>query len=591
MAGASYGCSDFLETNPQGALDEGTLANQTGVEALLIAAYRAQDWTTDMGVDQTYAASNWVWGSVTSDDAAKGTEATDFPTITDVELYNWGTGAADGILNNKWRGTYEGINRANSTIRLLDQVVAADAAAISQENQDRIRGEATFLRAFFHFEAYKMWGGVPYYTDADTTYRKPQIAADAVLDAVIADLDAAIGLLPVDPYQGQAGRATVWKARALKGKVQVYQQDWTGAIATLNQVVSSGVFALEPDMAHVWTGFESFSNGPETILAYQASVRDGEPNGENGNYGERLNFPHSGSPFGCCGFHQPTQNLVNYYQVDANGLPLSMSNPSGWNTRNTNLDAAASATMTLDPRLDWTVGRDGVPYKDWAQHEAGWIRQVSYGGPYSPKKAVYEDASGAESNVGWVATQLSSMNIHILRYADVLLLLAEAEIEGGSLDNARALINQIRTRAGAGAQGCGLPPDASRAAKLIALYPQCAGQSDIAVPINSPLITWADYEVGLYPAAGWTQAYAREALRTERRLELAMEGQRFFDLRRWGIAEAVINNYLTTETPRRQYLSAASPYASRHSLYPLPSVQLELSEVEGQQTLTQNPGW
>jgi hypothetical protein len=322
----------------------------------------------------------------------------------------------------------------------------------------------------------------------------------------------------------------------------------------------------------VWTGFADFSNGSETILAYQASSNDGEPNGNNANYGERLNFPHSGSPFGCCGFHQPTQNMVNFFQVDDDGLPLSVTDPT-WNARNDNLDAAASATMQLDPRLDWTVGRDGVPFKDWGPHAAGWIRSPSYGGPYSAKKAIYESSSGAVSNVGWVNTQLSSMNIHIYRYADALLLLAEANVEAGSLADACTIVNEIRTRAGVAAQGPG------------------TGAADIAVPIDDASITWADYEIGLYPCPFATQDYARTAVRTERRLELAMEGHRFFDLRRWGVAEQVINAYLAVESGRRSFLAAATPYTSRYNLYPIPIIQVELSQVEGDNRLQQNTGW
>jgi hypothetical protein len=132
--------------------------------------------------------------------------------------------------------------------------------------------------------------------------------------------------------------------------------------------------------------------------------------------------------------------MVNFFQVDDDGLPLSVTDPT-WNARDDNLDAAASATMRLDPRLDWTVGRDGVPFKDWGPHAAGWIRSPSYGGPYSAKKAIYESSSGAVSNVGWVNTQLSSMNIHIYRYADALLLLAEANVEAGSLADACTIVN------------------------------------------------------------------------------------------------------------------------------------------------------
>jgi hypothetical protein len=571
LAGATYACSDFLETPPQGALDENTLANLAGVEGTLIAAYRALDWNNGVGGAWGTAASNWVWGSVTSDDAYKGSEASDQPAVTDIELYAWSTGAADGYLNDKWRGSYEGVVRANATLRLLDRVVEEKPTEISQDDQNGIRGEALFLRAHYHFEAWQMWGNIPYYTEEDTDFRETNVGVDAIA-LILADLDQAIGLLPETPRYQEVGRATSWTAKAYKGRVQAYAGDYAGAITTLGEVRTSGPYALEQDFSRVWTGFGTYANGSETILAYQASSNDGEPNGNNANYGERLNFPHSGSPFGCCGFHQPTQNLVNFFQVDAGGLPLALTDPN-WNARNTNLDAAASATLRLDPRLDWTVGRDGVPYKDWGAHASGWIRAPAYGGPYSPKKSAYESGSGAVSNVGWVNTQLSSMNIHIYRYADALLLLAEANVEAGSLNEACTIVNEVRARAGVAAQGPG------------------TSSTNIAVPINDASITWADYEVGQYPCPFPNQDYGRTAVRYERRLELAMEGHRFFDLRRWGIAEQVINAYLAVEAGRRNFLAAAAPYTARYNLYPIPIIQIELSQVEGENRLQQNTGW
>jgi hypothetical protein len=358
-------------------------------------------------------------------------------------------------------------------------------------------------------------------------------------------------------------------------------------------VRANGPYALQPNFYQVWSAFAEYQNGPETILAYQAN--HGDPGGNNANYGERLNFPHSGSPFGCCGYHQPSQNLVNFFAVDADGLPLALTDPVGWNVRDDNLDATASASMRLDPRLDWTVGRDGVPYKDWGPHEPDWIRSPAFGGPYSPKKNIYEDASGAVSSVGWTPTQLSNMNMHIFRYGDMLLLLAEAYVEEGRLEDARTIVNEIRARAGQAAQGCALPPDENRAATLLALYPQCADDARIAVPLDDPSIAWADYDIGLYPAAGWDQEFARTAVRHERRLELAMEGERFFDLRRWGIAQQVLTSYLLVEQNRRAYLTNALPYTYRYALFPIPSVQIELSRITdpetGEQTdmLVQNP--
>lgn len=572
VAAGVYGCKDFLESasEPQGTLDEQTLASKQGVEGNLIAAYRALDWTTGVGGAWGSAASNWVWGSVTSDDAYKGSEASDQPAINDIEAYHWSTGDAEGYLNDKWRAVFEGVVRTNATLRLLKKVRAEKPGEIDDVTAQGIEGEALFLRAHFHFEAWRMWGNIPYYREDDADFRKASLPATEVVAEILKDLDAAIPLLPTTPRNEQIGRATQWTAKAYKGRVQVYAAQFPAALTTLREVRTAGPYALETSYDRVWTGFQEFANGKETIFAYQASANDGEPDGNNANYGERLNFPHSGSPFGCCGFHQPTQNLVNFFAVDAAGLPLALSDPN-WNAPDANF---TSSTLTpVDPRLDWTVGRDGVPYKDWGTHAAGWIRAPSYGGPYSAKKNVHEKASGAESAVGWVPTQLNSVNIHIFRYADLLLLLAEAEVEAGSLENARAIVNEIRARAGQRAQGPG------------------TDRASIAVPINDPSITWATYRIGLYNAPWTDQAEARTRVRAERRLELAMEGQRFFDLRRWGIADQVLNAYLAVEKNRRLYLAAAEPIANRHQYYPIPAIQIELSKSGGQTTLTQNPGW
>jgi starch-binding outer membrane protein, SusD/RagB family len=574
-----YGCKNFLadSASPQGTLDEGTLATASGVEGTLIGAYRALDCTSAVSANWGCAASDWVWGTIAAGDAYKGSDATDQPPINDIEGHHWGTPDAQTYLDVKWQLSYEGVVRANSTLRLLREVLKANAGAMSPENARGIAGEAIFLRAHYHFEAYRMWGNIPYYREDDVDFKKPNLTADQVAAELIKDLDSAAKLLPATPRNAQKGRATSWTAKAYKGRVQVYAGQFPAAVTTLQDVVSSGPYALEKSFDRVWTGFADEANGPETIWAYQASTNDGEPNGNNANFGERLNFPYSGSHFGCCGFNQPSQNLVNFYRVDANGLPLAITDPNNWNASNANFTASNKAPV--DPRLDWTVGRDSVPYKDWGLYSTadGWVRDLGNGGPYSPKKNAHEKASGAESNVGWQNTQLNSVNIHLYRYADVLLLLAEALVETGNLDGARTLVNQVRARAGVAAQG----PGTSRAT--------------MAVPINDPSITWAVYKVGLYPSFP-SQAYARDAVRAERRLELAMEGQRLFDLRRWGIADVTLNGYINgvgggAEKTRRLYLGAAEPFAARHRWYPIPDRQIQLSQSNGQATLKQNTGW
>jgi hypothetical protein len=597
--GALYGCKDFLTdaATPQGTLDEGTLANRAGVEGTLIGAYRTLDCTNATSSNWGCAASNWVWASVAADDSYKGSDGTDQPPINDIEGYHWGTPDAETYLNNKWSIVYEGVVRSNSTLRLLKKVVAANPGEFSAADAKGIEGEALFLRAYYHFEAYRMWGNIPYYTEDETDFRKANGTAADAITAILKDLDAAIALLPTSPRNGNVGRATQWTAKAYKGRVLVYAGQYAAAVTALKEIANSGPYALETSYDKVWTGFAGAENGKETILAYEASVNDGEPNGNNSNYGERLNFPYSGSHFGCCGFNQPSQNLVNFFRVGGDGLPLALSDPNSWNANNGNFNASNLAPV--DPRIDWTVGRDAVPYKDWGLYSGadGWVRDPANGGFYGPKKNAHEQASGAESNVGWQNTQLNAVNVHLFRYADLLLLLAEAEVETGDLAGARTIVNQIRARAAATAEGCGLPADSKAADAMVAVYPGCAGDTRIAVPINDPSIAWANYQIGQYPSFPDAN-YARTAVRYERRLELAMEGQRLFDLRRWGIADVTLNAYINgvgggaeKSATRRLYKAGAEAFAARHRWYPFPAIQIELSRVAGEDRLTQNPGW
>src|SRR5205807_366954 len=256
--------------------------------------------------------------------------------VTDLELYNWTTGSADDYLNTKWTAVYEGVFRSNATLRLLHRVQAEKPTEIDTATAHRIEGEAKFLRAHYMFEGMRMWGAVPYYYENDTTdFKKTNVGVnDTTL--ILADLDSAIALLVATPRNGEKGRATKWTATAYKGRVQVYAHDYAGAVTTLQSVVASGVYDLETSFDHVWTGF-----------------------------------------------HQLSQNMLNSFLVDANGLPKAVTDPT-WNARNAFY--VASINDTLDPRVDWSVGRDSVPYKDWGLHLPKWIRAPGYGGPYSPKK-------------------------------------------------------------------------------------------------------------------------------------------------------------------------------------------------------------
>ena len=581
---ALYGCKDFLQNAaaPQGTLNASTLATKDGVEGSLIAAYRTLDCAGSTSNGWGCAVSNWVFASVASDDSYKGSDGLDQPPINDIEGYHWGTGDADGYINTKWTAMYEGVVRANSTIRLLKLVAASSPTEISVADQHGIEGEAIFLRAHYHFEAYRMWGNIPYYREDDTDFRKPNEDSTAVIADLLKDLDAAIALLPTSPRNGQIGRADQWTAKSYKGRVLMYAHQFAAARTVFEDIVNNGPYKLETSFDRVWSAYPDAQNGPETIFAYQASANDGEPNSNNANWGERLNFPYDPSHFSCCGFDPPSQNLVNFFRTDAAGLPLAVTSPGSWNANNAAFVAGNMATV--DPRLDWTVGRDGVPYKDWGPYSVTWVRDLANGGPYMPKKIIHEKGSGQEATVGWVPQQQSSINIHIYRYADLLLMLAEADVETGNLPGALTIVNQIRARAAVSAQGPG------------------TNRADMAIAPNDARITWATYRISPYPAFPDAN-FARQAVRFERRLELAMEGQRLFDLRRWGIAKDVINGYLRgtgaapygsnggREDARRTYKVSAEDFADRHRWYPIPKTQIDLSKVGTEERLTQNPGW
>jgi hypothetical protein len=554
----------FLDIKPQGALSPSVLGNKAGVEAALIGAYALLDgyhidnnntWPTD--------PVNWIMGSVPSDDAYKGSEQGDLGEITLFELYQWTPGNA--LLDQRYVPLYEGVVRSNAVINLLNVATGVD------DIKDRVRGEALFLRAYYHFELYKVFGAIPYYKETDTDPRKTNADAngdpdyETPLQSAIADVEEAITLLPAT--QADKGRVTQKAARAFLGRLYMYDLDYTSAKTVLDLVVNPA------DLANCQRDLFTYAteNGPEALFSVQMSLSDAA-NARNSNWLNQLANPVGGG-FGCCGFHQPSQNLVNAYKVDAGGLPLL----DTWN------DADLTPADKVDPRLDLTVGRDGVGYWDWAVHHAGFIRSLSYSGPYSPKKFQPYSTSPIVAG-GWNGAANNGVNVPVIRMADAILLLAEAEVELGDLDRAEELVNYIRDRAGNCAQG---------------VFVAGSAGAVINNNINDAAITWADYDVQPYPAgtfAAQGAAYARKAVRFERRLELALEGNRFFDIRRWddmspGYAATLLNEFIAEEDGKRTYLAGAETFAAKHRWYPLPTQQVQLSIVNGQPTLVQNPGF
>lgn len=537
---------EFLTTPPQGVLSADNLTAREGIDAALISAYsRVDGWAADWGQNGWgMAGSNWLFGSVTSDDAHKGSEPADGASSQQIELFQWQPSLDE--FQGKFVAVYDGIRRANETISLINGNESLD-----QADRDRLTGEALFLRAHYHFEAWKMWENVPYFSEEDTDFRKPN--DQDIYPLIVADFERAASLLPAT--QAQVGRATSGAANAMLGRLLMMKQNYAGAKTALDRVQG---YALQDCYHDIFSG--AGENGSGMIFSSQASANDGNPDGDNANFSQRLANPHGGSPIGCCGFHQPTQNLVNAFRTTPEGLPAldnsSTSNPS--------------TTDPVDPRLDWSVGRDGVPYLNWGTHDPSWVRDRGYSSQYNAKKFV--QAVEESSNVGWVGNQLSPINVPIIRYADVILMLAEIDVENNMLEAARAKVNQIRTRAGNCAQGA----------------------DQVPVPIDDPSATaHANYVIGTYPGPWTDQGAAREAVRLERRLELAMEGHRFFDLKRYGESYMIntMNSYFAVEETRRPFMQAHETVAPKHMRFPIPTQAIQLSLVDGNPTLRQNTGF
>jgi starch-binding outer membrane protein, SusD/RagB family len=558
------GCSDsFLEVKPKAALSTETLTNNKGVNSLLIAAYSLLDgWATAEGAYRSYqvGADNWVYGSVASDDAYKGTIAGDQPPISLIEQANI---ASDNIyFRGKWRGMYDGIARTNDVLQILAKVTD-----VTDAERQQIIAESRFLRGHYHFELKKMFNKVPYideniYNPNDLESTKlPN--TEEIWPQIEADLKAAYDVLPLT--QTQRGRATKWAAAATLAKAYLFQKKYDESKALLDAIVASGQYKLV-DKYH--DNFRAATNNnAESIFEVQYSVNDGAPGGENGNIGSTLNYPYGGGGVTtCCGFFQPSQNLVNAFKTGADGLPLL----DTFNDTDVTNDQGVESTVAftphagpVDPRLDWTVGRRGIQFLDWGVHPGkAYVRDQAYGGPYSPKKhLMYRSDVGTNTFAG--NPRLNANNYRMIRYSHVLLWLAEIAVEKNDLEAARGYVNQIRRRA-ANPDGFVKNADGTPAANYVIL--------EYTTP-------WTD------------QATARKAVQFEQRLEFGMEGHRRFDLVRWGIADVVLNNYYAVEGNKRSYLKGVQFVKGKHEYFPIPIQEILNSQVAGQPTLQQNNGY
>lgn len=583
-----YACKEqYLEVGPLGALSETTLANKGGVNGLLIGAYSLLDGIGVNGTGNPWhtGVTNFILSDIASDDTHKGSEFGDEAWIEQIESYKHN--ASSLPFNDKWKALYGGVQSVNDVLRVLAKV---KDGSVSEAEALQIKAEARFLRAVYHFEAAKIWRNVPYLDESESfeagNYKVPN--TEPVWPKIEADFQFAADNLTAT--KSQSGRANSWAAKAFLAKVYLLQHKFAESKALLTDIIANGVTASGQtyDLVNFADNFKSATkNSAESVFAVQMSVNDNS-GGENGNLGNILNYASGGGPAGCCGFNQPSFSLVNAYKTDpVTGLPLL----DTWNDADVKNDYGISSnepftpyTGTLDPRLDHTVGRRGIPYLDWGvMTGATWIYKPSHAGPYIPIKNVFYQADKATTSESFWGAMATSNNYTMIRFADVLLWAAEAEIEVGSLGQAEIYVNRVRARA-------------ANPAGWVKTY---VDDTDPAKGFTNTAA--ANYKIGLYTGQFTAQGqdFARKAVRFERKLELAMEGHRFFDLQRYdngtGYMADVLNAYVQHEThiPGYDfaYMNGAQFTKGKNEIYPIPQAQIDLNVIGGTSVLKQNPNY
>lgn len=568
-------CSDdFLENKPQGPLSEANMNDPEAVDLLVNGAYATFGCRyADSNDPHLFPVTNWSYGEVRADNAYKGGGGeTDLWEVHDMETAK--IQPNNGFLDGKWFNVYCGISRCNSAIRALRKV----DENIIREKSVRI-AEIRVIRDHWYFELVRLFNRIPY-MDIDLpeneyqSVRNDEFSREEHLARIAEDLLDAANDLP--DTQSEIGRVNRSIALAYAAKVKLYQayeQDsQTNAVINVNKVLLQEVVELI-DRVQGYDLLDDFQqldmleyeNGVESVFAIQFSKDDGSGSVGRINWSMLLNsMTGPGCPWQGDGFFLPSQDLINAYQTDANGLPLfdyqerpdygavEFDSNGGY--------ALGNVNGNVDPRLDFVTGRPTIRYKTYSERPCGlWVRNSdTYG--YNNTKRFWLSPESSQATQGW-PWGASALNWQIIRYADLLLYKAEAliEIGGNGLDEARNLINRVRQR---------------------------AMNSDYVKDFDDPSKDAANYKIGLYPSAGWTQDYARQALRTEMRLEKAMEGERFFDLVRWGIAKETMNRFFAAEKDNRVYYQNAT-FETGEEYFPVPVAQYNFSGG----IYVQNPGY
>jgi hypothetical protein len=568
LAFTAVSCSeDFLEYEPEGVLSSENVKTADNAESLVIAAY-ASIANDDMIGPLT---NMWVYGSVRSDDSYKGGGGRgDVGEVDRYEQYYLTVPDQGELMAPRtWTNYYKAISRANFALSVINDI-PEEEYQIKTIRQAELR----FLRAHSHFMLKRIFKKIPYITEElsqeEIAETSNDIPNQELWNKIADDFKFAYDNLP--QAQDEVGRADKSAAAAYLAKVKLYQayeQNETHQVVNINQAMLEEVIqyadevtgSLEPDYGNNF--LVEYENGPESIWAAQFSIDDGTRVGRV-SFVTGLDSPHGTGLYGCCGFHLASQNMVNAFQTNNEGLPLldTFNNSDILNDVQEDGTVEINSGLSVDPRLDHTVGIPGRPfkYRNTVNSEGDmiynftWARDPGvYGFFGNMKEQQAPDCSCYVKEGPFVGT---SRNVIFIRYADVLLFKAEALIQLDRYEEALPLINEIRERAAASST-----------------RPVEAGASNI-------------YNVDLYDSFP-SKEFAWKALKFERRLEFGMEGPRFFDLVRWGEAAETLNAYLEEEKTKRDFLANAFFTAGRDEYYPIP--QREIDFTGG--LYVQNPGY
>lgn len=545
-------CSDFLDDQkPQGVLDSDMVKDPSNVDNLVISAYAV--FTTAEDINSSFSMWNF---DVRSDDAYKGGNGTSDGDVFHQLEIEQGVLTTNWNINDMWVRLYNCISRVNSAISVLE--TTSDSYQLKAQRL----GEMKFLRAYAHFLLKRLYKNIPFIMDANlkqedyNTLSNTEFNNDEGWQQIINDVEYAYNVLPVK--QTDKGRPSKAAAAAFLTKVylyKAYRQDdpKTNEVTSINRedllkvieysnpdIYSAGGFDLEPDFHNNFRPETQYENGVESIWAMQYSINDGTKYGNlNWSYGLIVpNIP--GVTDGGCDFYKPSQNLVNAYRTDADGHPFI----DTFNNKDYDL------TQDADPRLFLTVGLTGLPYEFNSKYmmdaSSTWSRSNGLYGYYVTLKQNVDPDCGYLVKGSWWGTP---MNRIVFRYADVLLERAEAYAQLNETGEAIKLVNKIRLRA-------------KQSTGMIANYP-----SDYGVKFN----------ISTYNGS-YSQEDALKIVKMERRLEMGMESERFFDLVRWGEAEKVLNKYFAEETNNCSIYGDAHFTANKNEYLPIPFSQVAASD-------------